>query len=236
MPPADPPPHEIDSGRSLNARIRSASERNGDAAGTTSTSYSPSSRAIGVTSRSVSAERCVTIAPSMISPDIIATSPVPRSAVTKRARPIVPAAPGMFSTDEVWTMPGALQGLLHHTRGVIPAAARCGRRDQPQVLVDRLRSRGRGRRAEQNRKEHAQHGESRHDCIVCERFSFAPNRSAKAFALRLFARSAKPSRTDCRSPIWCSAKALAERPCPSRLLVNAQGCDSMRGPVTGRSI
>ena len=91
--------------------------RNGDAAGTTMTSYSPRSRAIGVTSCSVSGDRCVTIAPSMISPDTITTSPLPRSALTNRARPIVPAAPGMFSTDEVWTMP-ALCSACCITRAV----------------------------------------------------------------------------------------------------------------------
>ena len=105
LPPADPPPHEIDSGRSLNARMKSASDRNGEAAGTTITSYSPVSRAIGVTSCSVTGDACVTMPPSMISPDTITTSPLPRSAPMNRARPIVPAAPGMFSTDAVRTMP-----------------------------------------------------------------------------------------------------------------------------------
>ena len=116
---------------------------------------------------------------------------------------------------------GALQRLLHHAGGLIPSAAGRRRRNEAKVLINRFRKRGRGRRAEQNRKEHAQHGKSRHDCIVCERFSFAPNRSAKAFALQLYGRafgSAKAlaeRRAACPSPIWCSAKALAERPCAS---------------------
>ena len=107
MPPADPPPHEIDSGAARNAATRSASVPSGDPAGTAITSYSPLNRAIGVTWRNVTGDWCVTTAPSMISPDTISTSPLPRSALMKRARPIVPAAPGMFSTDEVWTMPAS---------------------------------------------------------------------------------------------------------------------------------
>ncbi len=73
--------------------------------GTTITSYSPVSRAIGVTSRRVTGEPFVTIALTMISPETITTSPWPRSALMNRARPIVPAAPGMFSTEVVWTSP-----------------------------------------------------------------------------------------------------------------------------------
>ena len=60
---------------------------------------------MGVTSRSVTGDACVTMAPSMIRPETITTSLFPRSAPMNRARPIVPAAPGMFSTDEVWTIP-----------------------------------------------------------------------------------------------------------------------------------
>ena len=67
-------------------------------------------------------------------PDTITTSPLPRSAPMKRARPIVPAAPGMFSTGAVRTMPALLQRLLHHARGLIPAAAGRGRRDDAQLL------------------------------------------------------------------------------------------------------
>ncbi len=62
---------------------------------------------MGVTSRSVTGDWCVTTAPSMISPDSIVTSPWPRSTLMNRASPIVPAAPGMLSTDEVRTMPSA---------------------------------------------------------------------------------------------------------------------------------
>ncbi len=69
------------------------------------TSYSPVSRAIGVTSPSVTGDWWVTMPPSMMSPDTITASPLPRSAPMNRASPIVPAAPGMFSTIGVRTMP-----------------------------------------------------------------------------------------------------------------------------------
>ena len=46
----------------------------------------------------------------------MSTSPLPRSALMKRARPIVPAAPGMFSTDEVWTMPASCSAAASRAR------------------------------------------------------------------------------------------------------------------------
>ena len=58
-------------------------------------------------SESVSTDPYVRIAPSIVRPEIITTSPVPRSALTNRASPIVPPAPGIFSTDDVLTRPVA---------------------------------------------------------------------------------------------------------------------------------
>ena len=56
LPPAEPPPQEIDSGSVLNAASKSSSVRNGDAVGTASASYSPVRRAIGTASASVTGE------------------------------------------------------------------------------------------------------------------------------------------------------------------------------------
>jgi hypothetical protein len=105
LPPAEPPPQEIDSGRSANARMRSSSVRNGDPVGTVSTSYSPVRRAIGTTSANVTGASCVTMPPSMMRPDTSKASPLPRSVPMNRAKPIVPAAPEMFSTTGVAAMP-----------------------------------------------------------------------------------------------------------------------------------
>ena len=71
------------------------------------TSYSPVSRATGVTSASVIGDACITTPPSMISPETISASPRPRSAPMNRANPIVPAAPVTFSTATVRTSPSA---------------------------------------------------------------------------------------------------------------------------------
>ena len=60
---------------------------------------------MGVTSSSVTTDRCVTMAPSMMRPDTMSVSPLPRSAPMKRASPISPAAPGMFSTETVRARP-----------------------------------------------------------------------------------------------------------------------------------
>ena len=83
----------------------SLSVRNGEFAGTTIASYSPVRRAIGVTSRSVTGERCMTTPPSMMRPDTRIASSRPCSEPTNRASPIVPAAPGMFSTGALRTRP-----------------------------------------------------------------------------------------------------------------------------------
>ena len=105
LPPADPPPQEIDAGRSLNAVSSSCSERYGDAAGTAITWYSPVSLASGVASPRVTGDPFVTMPPSMMRPETSTASPLPRSAPMKRASPIVPAAPGMFSTGADRAMP-----------------------------------------------------------------------------------------------------------------------------------
>ena len=105
LPPTEPPPHEIDSGRSRNAASKSSSVAKGDVSGTASASYSPVKRAIGTASPSVTGESLVTMPPSMMSPETSSASPLPRSAPMKRAKPIVPAAPGIFSTMGVVTMP-----------------------------------------------------------------------------------------------------------------------------------
>ena len=67
-------------------------------AGTTITSYSPVSRAIGVTCSSVTGDWLVRIAPSMTRPPIISALPWPSLPETNWARPIVPPAPGMLTT------------------------------------------------------------------------------------------------------------------------------------------
>ena len=59
-------------------------DRNREMAGTAITLYSPVRRAIGVTSRNVTGERWVTMAPSIIRPDTIIASPFPRSAPMKK--------------------------------------------------------------------------------------------------------------------------------------------------------
>jgi hypothetical protein len=60
---------------------------------------------MGSASASVTGERCITMPPSMMSPDTSSVSPLPRSDPTNRARPMVPAAPGTLSTMGVLTMP-----------------------------------------------------------------------------------------------------------------------------------
>ncbi len=56
VPPAEPPPHDTDWGSSLNWAIRSSRVWMSELAGTTITSYSPVSRAIGVTCSSVTGD------------------------------------------------------------------------------------------------------------------------------------------------------------------------------------
>jgi hypothetical protein len=97
--PAGPPPaHEIDSGCSGKAPIRSVRDWNGDWTDTNTTSYSLTRRAIGVTSAKVSTDRLVMIPPISPAPSSIITPRLPRSALTNRVKPIRPPAPGIFST------------------------------------------------------------------------------------------------------------------------------------------
>ena len=79
------------------------------------TSGSPVSRAIGVVSASDTGARVVVMPLSMTSPVTSSASGLPRSPLTKRARPIVPAAPGTLSTCTL-------------VRGSIVASACCSAR------------------------------------------------------------------------------------------------------------
>ena len=98
MPPVEPPPHDTAAGSALSLATSSASVRYGPSAGTTTSSYSPVSRASGVTSASVTGALLVKIAPSITSPPTRMASPRFFSLVTNWARPIVPPAPAMFLT------------------------------------------------------------------------------------------------------------------------------------------
>ncbi len=115
VPPAEPPPHDTARGDARKAASRSCSVRCGESAGTTMTSCSPVSRAIGVTSASDTIDEVATIPLTITSPVTSSASSRPRSALAKRARPIVPAAPGTFST-------------CTFTGGVSEANARCSAR------------------------------------------------------------------------------------------------------------
>ena len=68
VPPAEPPPHETEPGSALSLATRSPSVWIGEFAGTTITSYSPVSRAIGVTLSRVTGDLLVRMAPTMIRP------------------------------------------------------------------------------------------------------------------------------------------------------------------------
>ena len=65
MPPADPPPQDTAPGSAFSAATRSAMVFSGLAAGTTTASCSPVSRAIGVTMVRSTGEALVRIAPTM---------------------------------------------------------------------------------------------------------------------------------------------------------------------------
>ena len=65
VPPAEPPPQDTAPGSAFSFAMRSAMVLIGESAGTTSASYSPVSRAIGVTSASVTGEALVRMAPTM---------------------------------------------------------------------------------------------------------------------------------------------------------------------------
>ena len=112
----------------------SASVRNGELAGTTITSYSPVRRAIGVTSCNVTGDRCVTMPPSMISPDTSIASPRPlfradESRQTDRAGRAGNVLDRRSSNDA-----GSLEHLLHHACGLIPATAGCSGSDQTKLV------------------------------------------------------------------------------------------------------
>ena len=70
----------------------------GPSAGTTISSYSPVSRASGVTSSKVTGALLVRMAPTITSPPTRMASPFFFSLVTNWARPMVPPAPAMFLT------------------------------------------------------------------------------------------------------------------------------------------
>ena len=70
----------------------------GESAGTTISSYSPVSRASGVTLARVTGDLLVRMAPTMTSPPTRIASPFLPLLVTNWARPTVPPAPPMFST------------------------------------------------------------------------------------------------------------------------------------------
>ena len=65
VPPAEPPPQDTEPGSALSLATSPAMSLMSDAAGTTSASYSPVRRAIGVTWSSVTGEALVRIAPTM---------------------------------------------------------------------------------------------------------------------------------------------------------------------------
>ena len=75
--------------------------------GTTTTSNSSVSEAIGVVLVSETADSLKTIAPTMTSPVTSSADSVRGGSLTNRARPTVPAAPGTFSTCTARTSPSA---------------------------------------------------------------------------------------------------------------------------------
>ena len=72
--------------------------------GTTTTWYSPVSRAIGVTCDRLTGDLLVMIAPTITMPPIIIALPSPLLELTNCARPIVPPAPPLLSTVTLGTI------------------------------------------------------------------------------------------------------------------------------------
>ena len=93
---------QLDPGGSL---IRSASVWWGEFFGTTTTSGSPVSRAIGVTLVRFTGELLVRIAPTMVMPPTRSWSSAPRACCANCARPTVPPAPGTFCTCTLRALP-----------------------------------------------------------------------------------------------------------------------------------
>ncbi len=108
VPPAEPPPQATEPVSALSLAIRSARVFISEAAGTTTTSYSPVRRAIGVTWSRVAGDLLVRMAPIMTRPLTMSTLPLPFSLSTSCARPTVPPAPATFSTVTDFAWPPAL--------------------------------------------------------------------------------------------------------------------------------
>ena len=97
MPPAEPPPHDTFPGSALNALTRSLIVLCGDVAGTTMTTYSLVSRAMGVTIDRSTGDLLSKIPPTITMPPIINALGSPLALLTNCASPIVPAAPPLLS-------------------------------------------------------------------------------------------------------------------------------------------
>ena len=105
MPPAEPPPQETLPGFALNCATSSLSEVIFDVPGTTTTSYSPVSRAMGVTCDRLTGDLLEMIAPTITMPPTINALGSPLFELTNCASPIVPPAPPLLSTVIFFTMP-----------------------------------------------------------------------------------------------------------------------------------
>src|SRR4051794_30865530 len=108
VPPLEPPPIAVPAGSAFHASSRLRRFWCGDAAGTTMTSKSSASRAIGVTSARVVALSLAMMPPTITVPVTINVLPCPDMSVSWPS-PMVPAAPGMLTTWTLLTMPSALR-------------------------------------------------------------------------------------------------------------------------------
>jgi hypothetical protein len=104
-PPAEPPPHATLPGFALNWAISSLSEVIFEVPGTTTTSYSPVRRAIGVTCDRLTGDLFEMMAPTITIPPIISAFGSPLLELTNWAIPIVPPAPPLLSTVIFLTVP-----------------------------------------------------------------------------------------------------------------------------------
>jgi len=107
VPPALPPPHEMLPGFALNFAIRSFVSLMGELAGTTMTSYSEVSRAIGVTWSRVTADLFWIVPPTITMPPIMSACGSPFEVLTNCASPMAPAAPPLLSYWMFFTAPAA---------------------------------------------------------------------------------------------------------------------------------
>ena len=98
LPPAEPPPQATLPGLALTWATSSFIDCSFDAAGTTTTWYSPVRRAIGVTCDRLTGDLLVISAPTITMPPIIIVLPSPLLEVMNCARPMVPPAPPLLST------------------------------------------------------------------------------------------------------------------------------------------